>query len=51
MTKTSNVFILIFLAADYLVRQFFGRRAATGGASEVSELQTVTRSYGEQAAR
>jgi general nucleoside transport system permease protein len=43
--------ILIFLAADYLIRKFFGRRAARGGVSDVSELQTVTQSYGEQAAR
>jgi simple sugar transport system permease protein len=39
--------ILIFLAADFVVRRLVGRRAARGGASEVSELQTVTRSYGE----
>lgn len=40
--------ILIFLAADFLIKRLVGRRAVKGG---VSELQTVTRSYGEQAAR
>ena len=40
--------ILFFLAADILVRRIFRIRAARVG---VDELQTVTRSYGEQAAR
>jgi ABC-type uncharacterized transport system permease subunit len=43
--------ILIFLAADFVVRGLVGRKSAPGGASEVSELQTITSSYGEQAAR
>lgn len=40
--------ILLFLAADVIVRRVLGIRAARAG---VDELQTVTRSYGEQAAR
>jgi ABC-type uncharacterized transport system permease subunit len=40
--------ILLFLAADMIVRRLFRIRAARVG---VQELQTVTRSYGEQAAR
>ena len=40
--------ILFFLAADILVRRLLRVRAARAG---VDELQTVTRSYGEQAAR
>lgn len=40
--------ILLFLAADILVRRLLRLRAARAG---VDELQTVTRSYGEQAAR
>jgi general nucleoside transport system permease protein len=40
--------ILLFLAADILVRRMLRLRAARVG---VDELQTVTRSYGEQAAR
>jgi ABC-type uncharacterized transport system permease subunit len=40
--------ILLFLAADLIVRRLFRIRAARVG---VSEMQTVTRSYGEQAAR
>lgn len=39
--------ILLFLAADVIVRYVFRLRAAGAG---VDELQTVTRSYGEQAA-
>jgi ABC-type uncharacterized transport system permease subunit len=39
--------ILLFLAADVLVRRLLRLRAARAG---VDELQTVTRSYGEQAA-
>jgi general nucleoside transport system permease protein len=39
--------ILFFLAADILVRRLLRLRAARAG---VDELQTVTRSYGEQAA-
>jgi len=39
--------ILFFLAADILVRRLLRIRAARAG---VDELQTVTRSYGEQAA-
>jgi simple sugar transport system permease protein len=42
--------ILIFLAADFVIRRVVGRRAARGGAA-APELSTVTRSYGEQAAR
>jgi simple sugar transport system permease protein len=40
--------ILLFLAADILVRRMLRLRAARAG---VDELQTVTRSYGEQVAR
>lgn len=40
--------ILLFLAADILVRRLLPLRAARAG---VDEIQTVTRSYGEQAAR
>lgn len=40
--------ILFFLAADVLVRRIFRVRAARVG---VDELQTVTRTYGEQAVR
>jgi simple sugar transport system permease protein len=40
--------ILLFLAADLIVRRLFRLRAARVG---VQELQTITRSYGEQAAR
>ena len=40
--------ILLFLAADVIVRNLLRLRAARGA---VEELQTVTRSYGEQAAR
>ena len=39
--------ILLFLAADVIVRRVFRLRAAR---ATVDELQTVTRSYGEQAA-
>ena len=39
--------ILLFLAADVIVRRLFRIRARAGG---VDELQTVTRSYGEQTA-
>jgi len=40
--------ILVFIAAELVVRRLFRIRAAT---AEVTELQTVTRSYGEQTAR
>ncbi|MBA3777935.1 MAG: ABC transporter permease [Chloroflexi bacterium] len=40
--------ILLFLAADVIVRRILRLRAARSG---VDEIQTVTRSYGEQAAR
>jgi len=40
--------ILLFLAADVLVRQLLRIRAERAG---VEELQTVTRTYGEQAVR
>jgi len=40
--------ILFFLAADIVVRRLFRVRAARAG---VDEIQTVTRSYGEQAVR
>jgi simple sugar transport system permease protein len=40
--------ILLFLAADVIVRNLLRLRTARGA---VEELQTVTRSYGEQAAR
>jgi ABC-type uncharacterized transport system permease subunit len=40
--------ILLFLAADVLVRQLLRVRAARAG---VDELQTVSRTYGEQAVR
>jgi ABC-type uncharacterized transport system permease subunit len=37
--------ILLFLAAEVIVRRVFRIRATRG---EVDELQTVTRTYGEQ---
>ena len=40
--------VLLFLAADVIVRRVLRLRAARAG---VDEAQTVTRSYGEQAAR
>lgn len=40
--------ILVFLAADYLVRRLLRLRGVRAG---VEELQTVTRTYAEQAAR
>jgi simple sugar transport system permease protein len=40
--------ILLFLAADLIVRRLFRLRAARVG---VQEVQTITRTYGEQAAR
>jgi simple sugar transport system permease protein len=40
--------ILLFIAADVLVRKAFHIRAAR---SQVTELETVTKSYGSQAAR
>jgi general nucleoside transport system permease protein len=40
--------ILLFLAADVIVRRLLRMRAAAAG---VDELQTVTRTYGEQAVR
>ena len=40
--------VLLFLAADLIVRRVLRLRAARAG---VDEAQTVTRSYGEQAAR
>jgi len=44
--------ILIFLAADFLIRRRFSRRTRGSLSGELgSELQTVTKSYGEQAAR
>jgi simple sugar transport system permease protein len=40
--------VLLFIAADVIVRRVFRIRAAKAG---LQELQTVTQSYGEQAAR
>jgi simple sugar transport system permease protein len=40
--------ILFFLAADIIVRRLFRFRAARAG---VEELQTVSRTYGEQGVR
>ena len=40
--------VLLFVAADVIVRRVFRIRAA---GPAVQELQTVTRSYGEQVAR
>ncbi len=48
MINVLQAVILFFLAADLIVRAIFRLRADGGG---VSELQTVTRSYGEQVAK
>jgi hypothetical protein len=40
--------ILFFLAADLIVRYLFRIRADS---LEISEMQTITRSYGEQTAK
>jgi ABC-type uncharacterized transport system permease subunit len=40
--------VLLFIAADVIVRRVFRVRATTGG---LAELQTVTKSYGEGAVR
>ena len=48
MINVLQAVILFFLAAELLVRYIFRVRAAGTG---VSELQTVTRSYGEQVAK
>jgi ABC-type uncharacterized transport system permease subunit len=47
MVAVLQAVILFFLAAELLVRRLLRVRAT----AEVSELQTVTRSYGEQVAR
>ncbi len=48
MINVLQAVILFFLAADIIVRAIFRIRAEGTG---VSELQTITRSYGEQVAR
>jgi simple sugar transport system permease protein len=48
MVSVLQAIILFFLAAELIVRRVFRIRAAAAG---VSELQTVSRSYGEQATR
>ncbi len=48
MINVLQAVILFFLAADLIVRAIFRLRADGGS---VSELQTVTRSYGEQVAK
>jgi simple sugar transport system permease protein len=48
MVNVLQAVILFFLAADLIVRALFRIRA---GGAEVSEMQTITRSYGEQTAK
>jgi general nucleoside transport system permease protein len=48
MVNVLQAVILFFLAADLIVRYVFRVR---GAGVEVAELQTITRSYGEQAAK
>jgi simple sugar transport system permease protein len=48
MINVLQAVILFFLAAELLVRAIFRVRTAGAG---VSEIQTVTRSYGEQVAK
>jgi uncharacterized membrane protein YecN with MAPEG domain len=45
MVNVLQAVILFFLAADVIVRAIFRVRA---GGTGVSEMQTITRSYGEQ---
>jgi simple sugar transport system permease protein len=48
MVNVLQAVILFFLAADLIVRYLFRIRADS---LEISEMQTVTRSYGEQTAK
>lgn len=48
MVNVLQAVILFFLAADVIVRALFRLRAEGAG---VSEMQTITRSYGEQTAK
>jgi ABC-type uncharacterized transport system permease subunit len=48
MVNVLQAVILFFLAAELIVRAIFRIRAAS---AQVSEMQTVTRSYGEQAVK
>src|SRR5688500_16756615 len=48
MVNVLQAVILFFLAADIIVRRIFRVRAA---ALEPTEMQTITRSYGEQTAK
>jgi general nucleoside transport system permease protein len=48
MVNVLQAVILFFLAAEVIVRSLFRIRAAS---AQVSEMQTVTRSYGEQAVK
>jgi ABC-type uncharacterized transport system permease subunit len=48
MVAVLQAVILFFLAAELIVRSLFRIRAAS---AQVSEMQTITRSYGEQAAK
>jgi general nucleoside transport system permease protein len=48
MVNVLQAVILFFLAAELIVRSIFRIRAAS---AQVSEMQTVTRSYGEQAVK
>jgi simple sugar transport system permease protein len=48
MVNVLQAVILFFLAADVIVRYLFRIRAES---LEISELQTITRSYGEQTAK
>ena len=48
MVNVLQAVILFFLAAELIVRSIFRIRAAS---AQVSEMQTITRSYGEQAVK
>ena len=48
MVNVLQAVILFFLAAELIVRTIFRIRAAS---AQVSEMQTITRSYGEQAVK
>ena len=48
MVNVLQAVILFFLAAEIIVRTLFRIRAAS---AQVSEMQTITRSYGEQAVK
>jgi simple sugar transport system permease protein len=49
MVSVLQAVILFFLAAEVIVRRVF--RVRTAGTGVADELQTVSRSYGEQATR